>query len=416
MSIQKQKKSTRVLSLTLAALMVFGVFAVAFTEPAQARNLADIDREISETRGQMSDLENRTAALAAQRAEVSERMNTLRAQEGVYLEELSVLEEELRLLQEQITLTEEQIALYQQMIEAKELRLEDAIEREETQLQLYQRRVRAMEERGSMSYIQMFLRAQSFSDLIAMIHDAEEIVAFDQRVADQLERYRIAVQEYRDELEAERAELEILIAQLEAEQAELEVLQAEIERRIREVEALIEAQEIAMAELDAEYERFSAELLQRAQALSELDAARQQVTISDGSRGNGQFIWPVPFTRNVTSRFGWRTDPLTGQQRHHNGIDIAAANIHGQSVLAAAGGVVVGAGWNGGFGNWIQINHENGYVTVYAHLDRIHVSRNQRVNQGYVIGTVGNTGRSTGPHLHFEIIRNGRHVNPMIYF
>jgi len=418
------------LSLMLAVLLVLTLFPLS----AMARSVADIDREMSETRNQMNELEGRAEALQAQMAETRGRLATLRTQEDSYLEELSVLQDELLLLLEQIELTEEQIALYKQMVAVKEERLEEAIEREEEQLALYRRRIRAMEERGGTSYIQLFLRAQSFSDLVARIHDAEEIISFDQRVGDQLERYRVSVQEYRDELQAEQAELEVLIARLEEEQAELEVLREEIEARISEVEARIAVQELELAELEELERRAAAELLRHTQNLGELSEARRQAIrdLEQGGgtgggggmggaparQGTGPFIWPSDHTGHVTSHFGPRWGGF------HNGIDIShapgAPNIDRTNVLAAASGYVSRAGSCPSFGNFIVINHGiingNHYATLYAHNHTNLVRVGDIVTQGMIIARVGSTGNSTGPHIHFEIHRNGQRINPLQYF
>ena len=115
----------------------------------------------------------------------------------------------------------------------------------------------------------------------------------------------------------------------------------------------------------------------------------------------------------LTSGFGWRRDPTNRRHRHlHAGVDIGVAY---RSVRAARAGQVTWAGWLGSYGNAIMIRHENGYKTLYAHLSRIKVKRGQFVKRGKTIGVSGNTGKSTGPHLHFEIIRRGRPVNPRRY-
>ena len=251
-------------------------------------------------------------------------------------------------------------------------------------------------------------------------------MAADQRIAESLARYREAVQEYKAELLAEQGELEVLIAQLEAERAQLQVEEAALELRIAEVEALIEAQEIEQAELQAAYERASERALLLAQGLGALDEERQaairelerQVQEGGGSivvdaparPGHGSFIWPSSFTSTVSSPFGPRWGTM------HLGIDIATPGINGTNILAAASGVVSFSGWMSGFGNTVMINHGNGYVTLYAHNSANLVSLGQEVVQGQVIALVGSTGFSTGPHIHFEIIRNGQHVDPMIYF
>lgn len=127
-------------------------------------------------------------------------------------------------------------------------------------------------------------------------------------------------------------------------------------------------------------------------------------TASRGS-GNGSLRWPVGGP--ITSRYG----PWGGG--FHSGLDIGAG--HGAAVGAAAGGRVTSAGWQGGYGNCVRISHGNGVTTLYAHLSQINVSSGQSVSSGQIIGRVGSTGRSTGPHLHFEVIVNGSARNPLNY-
>jgi murein DD-endopeptidase MepM/ murein hydrolase activator NlpD len=127
-------------------------------------------------------------------------------------------------------------------------------------------------------------------------------------------------------------------------------------------------------------------------------------TASRGS-GNGSLRWPVGGP--ITSRYGPRGGGF------HSGLDIGAG--HGAAVGAAAGGRVTSAGWQGGYGNCVRISHGNGVTTLYAHLSQINVSSGQSVSSGQIIGRVGSTGRSTGPHLHFEVIVNGSARNPLNY-
>jgi murein DD-endopeptidase MepM/ murein hydrolase activator NlpD len=127
-----------------------------------------------------------------------------------------------------------------------------------------------------------------------------------------------------------------------------------------------------------------------------------------GSSGNGRFIWPV--NGSIGSGFGPRTHPIYGGSRMHTGIDISASQ--GTPIRAAGDGVVKMAGVNGGYGNWTLIDHGDGLATGYGHQSRIAVSVGQRVSQGQVIGYVGSTGASTGPHLHWEVRVNGNPVDP----
>jgi len=123
---------------------------------------------------------------------------------------------------------------------------------------------------------------------------------------------------------------------------------------------------------------------------------------------NGRFLWPVPASKRVSSGYGKRWGKL------HEGIDIPART--GSHILAAESGVVVYVGSGlGGYGNITVLGHDNGYFTVYAHAHKTFTKRGQKISRGQVIATVGSTGRSTGPHLHFEIRKNGVPKNPEKY-
>jgi murein DD-endopeptidase MepM/ murein hydrolase activator NlpD len=121
----------------------------------------------------------------------------------------------------------------------------------------------------------------------------------------------------------------------------------------------------------------------------------------------GQFIWPVPRSKRVSSHFGRR------KGRHHDGVDIPA--VTGTHVVASATGIVTVAGKMRGYGNIVIVKHANGYHTVYAHNSKHYVRKGQKVSQGEVIANVGSSGRSTGPHLHFEIRRKNKVRNPALY-
>ncbi len=122
-------------------------------------------------------------------------------------------------------------------------------------------------------------------------------------------------------------------------------------------------------------------------------------------------LFKKPTAGRLTSRMGFRTDPFTGERAYHAGIDIA--NRRGTPVYAAQNGRVVYTGYRGNYGRTVILRHPQGYITIYAHLEKIYVKRSQTVQQGNKIGTVGNTGRSTGPHLHFEIHQYDKLLDPL---
>lgn len=134
--------------------------------------------------------------------------------------------------------------------------------------------------------------------------------------------------------------------------------------------------------------------------------------------GTGIFAWPLPQSFTITSQFGYRTDPFTGEISYHSGTDIAAP--YGTPVLAAAGGTVTVANatdpWGGSYGYYVKIQHDGTFDTLYAHCSSICVTPGQQVQQGEVIGYVGSTGNSTGNHLHFAVWENGQRTDAMKYY
>ena len=186
----------------------------------------------------------------------------------------------------------------------------------------------------------------------------------------------------------------------------------EVEEDIANNLEAYEQMEAAEREASAAFDALAAELEAQRQA-----ALQQQQGSSGGGStivGTGQFAWPTPSTSLITSYYGSRLHPVYGTTKFHSGIDIGAAD--GAAIIAADGGTVVSAGWSGGYGNCIMIDHGNGYTTLYAHLSGYAVSSGQAVSRGDTIGYVGSTGVSTGPHLHYEVRQGGSTLDPMAFY
>ena len=147
----------------------------------------------------------------------------------------------------------------------------------------------------------------------------------------------------------------------------------------------------------------------------ELIGSNGDIIIGEGSwQGTDMFTWPLAVDGTITSRFGTRKDPISGEIKTHGGTDIASAT--GTSILAAADGTVISATWHNSYGYYVKIKHNDTYSTLYAHCSALLVSEGQAVKQGQVIAQVGSTGYSTGPHLHFEVIQNGVRVDALRFF
>ena len=135
-------------------------------------------------------------------------------------------------------------------------------------------------------------------------------------------------------------------------------------------------------------------------------------TIIGNSKG-AMFIQPISYYKKISSKFGPRIHPITGRCKIHTGVDFSANN--GTPVKAAASGTITKASYYSGYGNYVSINHSGNLKTAYAHLSRILVKNGQYVKQGQIIAYSGNSGNSTGPHLHYEVIKNGKHINPLSF-
>lgn len=407
-----KRKIRNALALCLSLVMV-GT-AVTQTLPLQAEAV---------TQSQIDELKEQRNVIRAQRQEKQAIVEALEAEKADVVAQKQAMDERNMYTLQQIQLNNQEIELYDEMIAEKAAELAEAQRLEEEQLERYRARVRAMEENGGYNILAIISKSDSFSDMLTAMDDVGEIMESDR----QLEDAYIAAREYTESVKADyentRSELEELKAQLKAEQEELEKdieeaiqiildLENDLENRQAEYEAIMAAEDAANATID----KLVAEL--EAQRAAEAAAAAAAAGGGSGGGGSanasGSFLWPVASYVYVSSRFGLRVHPITGEKKSHTGIDIASNQ--GTAVYASDGGSVTLAGWNGGYGNCIMIDHGNGYVTLYGHLSSISVSVGQTVSQGATIGAVGSTGNSTGPHLHFEVLKNGTRIDPEQFF
>ena len=197
------------------------------------------------------------------------------------------------------------------------------------------------------------------------------------------------------------------LARIESYAAEARAAKASVDAQVA---ARADAMRVAARERAADLAQYRA-LQAESRRLAEL-IRRAAASRGTGQVGKGGMLWPTPGP--VTSGYGYRTHPIYGYRRMHAGIDIGAPT--GQAIVAVLNGTVVSAGPMGTYGNLVVIDHGDGLSTAYAHQSRVGVRSGQRVARGAVIGWVGSTGASTGPHLHFETRVNGEPVDPMRYY
>jgi murein DD-endopeptidase MepM/ murein hydrolase activator NlpD len=412
---KSRKRFVTGIAFFLALLMLVSLLAAAMPA-AKAVSQSQIDA----LQDAKSELEKKSKDLQAQ-------IDSLKDEQGRYLERKAALDEQNELNRQEINLINQQIALYDRMIEEKAEALQNAIAEEEAQYQMLCTRMRAMEESGSLSYVAILFKATSFSDLLSRLADISDIMEYDKRLEDDY----IAS---REDVQTVKAEYEKTQADQEQYRVELLDKKAQLEEQIDAACKMIETLEENIGEYtDAYYENAAEEqelqgqidaLLKQKQA--EEEAARKAAEAAAKASGGtynggtstyvskGYFIWPTPSCYTVSSGYGYRIHPIFGTERFHSGIDISAGA--GAQILAAASGTVSIATYSSSYGNYVMISHGGGNATLYAHMSSMLVSVGDTVSQGEVIGYVGSTGWATGPHLHFEIRINSALVDPMTYF
>lgn len=329
--------------------------------------------------------------------EINAQIQQLDAELDVAVKELADINEQLA------TVTEE-------LNQANDALVEKTLEKEAQQETLEQR-VRYMYEYGQTSYLDTLLDSTSFVDLINRVEYLNVIHEYDQNMYDQLEQQEKDIQELVETIDAKKTETEVLQKsattkrdELQANVTQKEALNAQISSDINLLEQQIAEQEQASADI----EKMIQDEIKRQEELARQNSSQSINTTYTG----GKLMWPSD-TSSISSTFGYRIHPITGVNKLHAGIDIPVGV--GSNVYSAESGTVLTAGWVQGYGNCVIIMHDNGLTTLYGHLSSINVSVGQRVNRGDLIAYSGNSGNSTGPHLHFEVRVGGSPVDPMPY-
>ena len=384
--------------LAIGVLAVLAAAAPAFADIVEKKQ--SIDTRIAELQQRVQSAREREAALQREIESVSGEIRGLEQQVGVVSERLAPLERELELRELKLNHLN---ALFQVQTE----RLHFLRAQYRTAVTRFNRRLVAVYESNTPDELSFLLAARSFSDLVDGLDYVRLIVRRDREIVDEVGAAKREVTAARRETRAARDSVR--------RQAEIVALRVREARALRDqlvaskgkLEEARQRKKVSLDQLSAE-ERADAEeidALQQASAdlAAKIRAAQAHSTVQHVS-GAG-FVWPV--SAPITSPFGWRWG------RMHEGSDLGAA--YGSPIAAAAAGVVIYAGWEGGYGNLVVIDHGGGLATAYGHQSRIAVSLGESVAQGQIIGYVGSTGHSTGPHLHFEVRVNGEAVDPLGY-
>ena len=451
--MDKRKLRVSLLTGILALALVLGLAAGFMPATAQAVTSTELKNQLDNLKKQKSAIE----------AEISNLKNQIK-ENGTEIErmvsEKNVIDQEIFYLYRQIDNTNNQIATYSLMIADKQEELTAAEAKYDKLLQENKERIQAMEEEGEVSYWSVLFQANSFADLLDRVNMVREIAASDRRRLDELNEAAQVVATAKAELQEEKAALEetkeVLTetqAELEVKREEADVLLAELVDRGIEYELLVEMAHEEKDQLmldiarkedeydDAIYREWLATSVppttkpkppsQTEPTTKPTETTKPEETTEPGETTEpteetkpeetepeetkpATVSWMIPINYTAfTSPYGYRDHPVYGGVRFHYGVDLAAPQ--GTPIYASRSGTVTTASYDGSAGYYVQINHGDGFKSIYMHMTHFVVSAGQSVSQGQVIGYCGSTGASTGPHLHFGITKNGEYVNPAYY-
>lgn len=394
----------------MAGVMLLSLIFSILPMTVSAATSAEIKEEIEKLEDEQMDIWIQMDELEAQQDENWESTEEMVAQKNNIDQQINLLNTEISNINQQIRNYALLIAENQKELDEAEAVLEDLSEKNKE-------RIRAMEEEGKLSYWSVLFKASSFMDLIDRLNMIEEIQAADERrleelakAADEVSKARTALEQEKAGLETSRQELADAQTELDEKRAEADAILAQLNTEHRELTAMYDEYEALESALSQEIANMEKEYTE--QKKKEEEASRPSGGGGSSAPSSGGWVTPCSYTV-LTSAYGWRIHPITGKESFHNGVDLA--NVTGTPIYAAKSGTVTVATYNGVYGYYVQINHGDGFSSLYGHMTHYIVSVGQSVSAGQVIGYMGSTGWSTGSHLHFTIYYNGGTVNPMNY-
>ncbi|MDO4539568.1 MAG: peptidoglycan DD-metalloendopeptidase family protein [Syntrophomonadaceae bacterium] len=381
-----------------ALLLLLVIFIGSLVLPVYANP----DDEIDELQRQM-ELDQQRQQLER----INEEMQQQQARiDAAKKEEKNVLGS-IRRLENDISATRAEISSLDGSIDSLTVNIEEAqveIDRLEEEIalssELCAEHLVFMYKQGSVSYIEVLLAAEDFSDFLSRFDMLGYIIEQDQQVIENLAQQQMVMEQKRSELESNKENLQNA-------RSDKQIKQSSLSEQVNDQETLLGSIEEEREKLEQAFN----ELEESSKAVEQLIRSLQSA--GGNVMGTGVFTWPCPGNYTITSDYGMRYHPILGYNKMHTGTDIAASS--GTPIVAADDGQVISSSYLNGYGETIIIDHGNGISTLYAHQSSRLTAVGDVVAKGQTIGLVGSTGWSTGPHLHFEVRVNGNYVNPWDY-
>lgn len=366
----------RVWCLALALIMLTSTVLATSTQ-----------QKLNNTKSEVKNVQSQINKNEQEQKNILKEINQLDSSINNTEKQIDGIEKEIEELEESIIIAGENIAYSQEQYDQK--------------YDLRKNRMIAYYKNGNVSLTDLVNKTENQTDRMYMERIIEKIISYDTSIM--------------DELATEKENLETQKANLEADSVRCANLKADLEIKLADYKETEEKRTQYLGKLEADHdalEKAEKELLAEADKLAkELEELAKKN--SNTKYTGGTMSWPLPGHYVITSKYGNRLHPVTKKYSLHTGVDIAGAGCNGDPVVAAAAGTVIKATYNTAYGNYVVIDHGGGISTLYAHSSKLVVKVGDKVKAGQEIMKVGTTGYSTGPHLHFEVRKDGKYLDPL---
>lgn len=381
------------LGLSLLLILFLSLSGLAQAPPASVENLQQWQQKLKQDR-----------------AGVSQQHQQLQRIQGAAQNRLKGLQQNIQVAAAQIQANQDQIAAAAAGLQQLEADLASARKNYQQKQSAAAGRLRFLQRQRLKGGWAALLQSQTLGEFLDRRYQLKLVYQADQRSLVSLKAAADKIDTQKGQVEFQKNEISLLTQQLSAQKAEYELqaqVQAKLVERLNSDRQALEAADTRLAKDSQNISLLIQQrLLQRQQSLLQRHGANTIVVY-----GTGRMSFPS--NGPITSSFGWRLHPVLGYNRFHSGMDFGAA--YGSLIRAADRGTVIFAGWYGGYGNAVVIDHGNGVTTLYGHSSELYVAEGQTVQRGQAIAAVGSTGLSTGPHLHFEVRHHGEPIDPLAY-